>query len=125
MVSTIPNAMILYNPAVDTGDCANRVKNASQDRKAEISPCHHVRKGIPPTLIFHGTAASIVPFEHVERFTRLMKEAGNKCILVPFDNKEHGFFNGSVFRPGNGDGDFKITMDKGIEFLIELGYLQI
>ncbi|NIQ76054.1 MAG: prolyl oligopeptidase family serine peptidase, partial [Nitrospinaceae bacterium] len=57
-------------------------------------PCHHVRPGLPPTLVFHGTADKTVPFENAERFTRLMNESGNICELVPFEGRNHGFFNG-------------------------------
>lgn len=111
-VSSQPNAMVLYNPVV------------AFRRMAAISPIKHVRRGLPPTLIFHGTADSKVPFEIVEHFTKLMKDAGNTCVLVPFEGKDHGFYNGSHFRPRNGDIDFNITMEKSIDFLTGLGILE-
>lgn len=123
MISTVPNAMILYNPVIDTTEKGYGVSKVGQKRKTDISPAHHVRKGIPPTLIFHGTADKTVPFENVERFTKLMKASGNIAILVPFDNKGHGFFNGSFFRPKNSDINFNITMDKSFDFLTQLGFL--
>jgi acetyl esterase len=123
-ISAMPNAMILYNPVIDTTEKGYGMSKVGEERKTEISPCHHVRKGIPPTLVFHGTADTTVPFENVERFTKLMKDAGNKCRLVPFDKKGHGFFNGSFFRRKNGDNDFNITMDKSIEFLTDFGFLE-
>jgi len=122
-VSALPNAMILYNPVIDTTEKGYGVTKVGQDRKTEISPCHQVRKSIPPTLVFHGTVDKTVPFENVERFTKLMKDAGNKCMLVPFDKKGHGFFNGAFFKPENGDDDFNTTMVKSIEFLTELGFI--
>lgn len=122
--STVPNAMILYNPVIDTTEKGYGVNKVGQDRKTQISPCHHVTKGIPPTLIFHGTADATAPFENVERFTALMKEAGNNCVLVPFPEKGHGFFNGSFFRPKNSDDDFNTTMDRSIEFLKEIGFME-
>lgn len=123
-ISAIPNAMILYNPVIDTTEKGYGMSKVGQDRKTEISPCHQVRKGIPATLVFHGTADTTVPFENVERFTKLMRAAGNKCILVPFDKKGHGFFNGSFFRPKNGDDDFNTIMDNSIKFLSELGMIK-
>lgn len=122
-ISSLPNAMILYNPVIDTTEKGYGLARVGEERKTDISPCHHVRKGIPPTLVFHGTADTTVPFENVERFTKLMKDAGNKCILVPFEKKGHGFFNGSFFRPKNGDDDYNKCMGKSIEFLSELGFL--
>ena len=121
-VSSLPNAMMLYNPVMDTTEKGYGLRKVGKARKTEISPCHHVQKGIPPTLIFHGTADKTVPFENVERFTALMKEAGNNCVIIPFKGKGHGFFNGSFFRPKKGDADYDITMARSIEFLSELGY---
>ena len=65
-----------------------------------------------------------IPSNNAERFTRLMKEAGNECVLVPFEGKDHGFFNGSFFRKGNGDADYEVTMQRSIEFLKAHGILK-
>ena len=43
----------------------------------EISPCHHVKKGAPPTIIFHGKADTTVPYATAEAFAQAMKQAGN------------------------------------------------
>jgi acetyl esterase len=122
-ISSLPNAMILYNPVIDTTEKGYGLNKVGQSRKTEISPCHHVKPGIPPALIFHGTADNTVPFENVERFARLMKTSGNTCTLVPFAGKGHGFFNGSFFRAGNTDDDFNTTMEKSLTFLGKLGFL--
>jgi acetyl esterase len=122
-VSSLPSALILYNPVIDTTEAGYGLKAVTEARKTEISPCHHVRAGLPPTLIFHGTADRTVPFENVERFTALMRDAGNDCTLVAFEGKGHGFFNGSFFRPQNDDADYDMTMTRSIEFLSKQGYL--
>ena len=91
-VSSKPNALVLFNPVVDTtklGYGANRFG----DDPTVLSPVHHIRGGLPPTIIFHGTADTTVPFENVERFYREMLAAHNECHLVPFAGKKHGFFN--------------------------------
>lgn len=123
-ISSAPNAMILYNPVIDTTEKGYGLAKVGERRKTDISPCHHVREGIPPTLIFHGTADTTVPYENVRRFATLMKDAGNNCLLVSFNERKHGFFNGSFFRPKNGDADFNTTMDRSIDFLTELGFQQ-
>jgi len=119
-ISSIPNAMILFNPVIDTTEKGYGVEKVGENRKTEISPCSHVVYGISPTLIFHGTADKTVPFENVERFTRLMREKGNICELVPFKGKRHGFFNGSYFRKKKTDRVFNETMNTSLKFVKNL-----
>ncbi len=123
-ISSVPNAMILFNPVLDTTTKGYGAKNFKPEQQTDLSPCHHVRKDIVPTIVFHGTADKTVPFENAERFTRLMQEAGNQCELVSFEGKDHGFFNGSFFRKSNGDSDFDLTMKRSIEFLTSHGILK-
>jgi len=124
-VSSVPNAMILYNPVVDTTEKGLGVDRVGQDRKTEISPCHHVRAGLAPTLILHGTADKTVPFENAERFTKLMKEAGNRCELESFEGQGHGFFNGVFFRPKTKDTThYQRGMKASVDFLQSLGFIE-
>lgn len=67
----------------------------------------------------HGTSDPTVPFENVERFTKLMNDAGNTCTLMPFENAGHGFFNGSAFRKGSSNAKFDATMKQTVDFLTE------
>ena len=125
LISSVPNAMILFNPVLDTTEKGYGLKKVTEARKTEISPCHHVHSGIVPTIIFHGTADTTVPFENIERFTQLMKEAGNTCDLVPYVGANHGFFNGSYFRPKTKDTSaYESTLCKSIAFLSSLGYIE-
>lgn len=90
--SPIPFAMVLFNPVVDTGKKGygnEKVKG----REFEISPVHHIKNGVPPTLIMHGKDDTTVPYENVVRFTQTMKQAGNECKLVGYKKQNHGFFN--------------------------------
>ena len=122
-VSSKPNLMILYNPVLDTTAKGYGAKNFKPAQQTALSLTHHVKPGIVPTLLFHGTKDTTVPFENAERFDRLMGEAGNECVLVPFEGKNHGFFNGSFFRKRNGDDAFNETMKHGIKFLADHGFL--
>lgn len=123
-VSSIPNAMILLNPVLDTTAKGYGLSKVGEDRQTDISPCHHVRAGIAPTLLFHGTADKTVPFENAERFTRLMTESGNTCQLESFEGLGHGFFNGIFFRRKTKDtSHYARTMNVSVEFLKSLGYL--
>src|SRR5262249_44966147 len=128
-ISSVPNALALFNPAValaaaDGLSNVNREKlDSLKDRMGveprELSPLHHVAKGAPPTIIFHGKADSTVPFVTVELFTKAMTEAGNKCTLVGYDGQAHGFFN---YGRGNNE-HYEKTLKALDEFLVGLGYL--
>lgn len=121
-ITSKPNAMVLFNPVIDTTEKGYGASKVGADKTA-LSPCHHVKSGIPPTLVFHGTGDKTVPFENVQRFTRLMKEAGNECELVAFEGRPHGFFNSSWFRKSNTDEDYRHTMDKAVRWLTALGLI--
>ncbi|MFG0253933.1 MAG: alpha/beta hydrolase [Rhodopirellula sp. JB053] len=123
-VSSIPDAMVLYNPVIDTTAKGHGLTRVGEDRQTEISPCHHVREGLPPTLILHGTNDTTVPYENAERFTRLMNEAGNRCELVSFSGQGHGFFNSKSFRPRTKDiSHYERAMKSTEQFLESLGFL--
>jgi acetyl esterase/lipase len=122
-ISSVPNALILFNPVLDTTEQGYGARNFKPHQQTALSPSHHVRKGLPPTIIFHGTADTTVPFENAERFTRLMTAAGNPCTLVPFEGKGHGFFNGKLSRPSSDGVDYNLTVLRTIEFLTVRGYI--
>jgi acetyl esterase/lipase len=127
-IRSTPNAMALFNPAVvlapvgDFGKDSAKLQQMSQRTGVEpikISPYHHVRQGLPPTIIFHGRSDTTVPYESVELFTEAMHKAGNTCELCGYDGQKHGFFN-----HGRGDGAmYKQTLRRLDEFLSPLGYL--
>ncbi|HKJ80322.1 MAG TPA: alpha/beta hydrolase fold domain-containing protein, partial [Prolixibacteraceae bacterium] len=122
-VSSLPNAVVGYNPVFDTTDKGYGSEKV-RGRETEISPCHQVKANLPPMLNFHGKKDATVPIENAERFTQLMKEAGNKCQLITIENVDHGFFNGDFFRKGTGDKFFNLTMYDTDIFLTKLGYLR-
>lgn len=125
-VSSVPDAMVLFNPALNTTPQgwdekrgAGLVARFGTHAKA-LSPLHHVKKGQPPTLVIHGKADTTVPFAQAEAFTAAMKEAGNRCDLAAFDGQGHGFFNYA-----RGDiAMFIATTAAADRFLASLGYLK-
>jgi len=123
-VSAVPNALVLFNPALvlaplDGYKFDGNGKRVTEERfgtKPEnISPAHHVKKGAPPTIIFHGKADTTVPYVTAEAFTAEMIKAGNRCELVGYDGATHGFFNSIKWNE-----DTVKHMD---QFLKSLGYL--
>ena len=121
-ISSKPNALVLFNPAVDLLEFAKKRPSDERFKRArEISPLQHITRADPPCIIFHGTADSTVPFDSVERFNIAMKEAGILCRLVPFEGKGHGFFN--YGREKDND-SFKKTIAETDRFLTSLGFLK-
>lgn len=90
-VSCVPDALVLYNPVIDTSEAGFGYK-AIGTRWEEISPVHRVRAKMPPTLVFHGKNDRTVPFSGIERFVDEMKQRGNACQLMAFDGQGHGFY---------------------------------
>ncbi len=126
-VSTQSFALVLFNPLLDTTDTgyaplAKTLLSLNLDPVA-FSPAHHIRKGLPPAIMFHGTSDHTVKFENSERVCRLMNEAGNACELVPYEGQDHAFFN---FRNQAGDPNevFWDVVKRTDDFLVKLGCLK-
>jgi len=118
-VSSKPNAMALFNPVIDTSE-----KGYGYSRLKEkfelISPVHNVKAGVSPTILFHGTGDTTVPYANAKDFEERMKKAGNRCELVSFEGRGHGFFN---FGRGGGN-DYWTCIKAMDKFLASLGYLE-
>lgn len=117
-ISSKPVALVLFNPVLDTSENGFG-KDRIGERALELSPVHQVKPDRPPTLIFHGTADTTVPFENAQRFCMAMTNAGNTCRLLSFEGMEHGFFNAGR----HGNKPYSATVRAADEFLIGLGIL--
>ena len=117
-ISSKPNALVLFNPAVDTSSSPTFAAR-TPGRGQEGSPFHHLDGTLPPTVILHGTANAIVPYASVERFCAPAKELGRRCEVVAYEGAQHGFFN-----PPNADGKwYRETVLEMDRFLESIGYL--
>ena len=128
-VSVMPNALALFNPAVVLAPVDGSM-DMDDDRRAELtqrmgtdlvsmSPFHHIRTGLPPTIIFHGKNDTTVPFQSVRLFQERMLRLGNRCELMAYEQAGHGFFN--FGRENNIH--FVDSMMRLDAFLVSLGYL--
>jgi acetyl esterase/lipase len=122
-ISCIPDALVLFNPGTVMapfpgldlkGFGAGLDKAKFGCEPTEISPLHHVKKGTPPTIIFHGKADTTVPYATVEKFAEVMKAAGSRCELIGYEGQPHGFFNKAKYAE---------TLAATDAFLVSLGYL--
>jgi acetyl esterase/lipase len=61
------------------------------DLYAAASPVVGARSGMPPVLIVHGAADSLVPLDQSQRLARALAEAGVDYRLVVVPGARHGF----------------------------------
>lgn len=87
--SSVPNAMVLYYPVIDTSASGYGQQKIGAAWK-QLSPVDHVRPNLPPTLHFHGTADTVTPYAGAVEFRRRMKKSGNVCELVSHEGGVHG-----------------------------------
>jgi acetyl esterase len=132
IVSSRPNAVVLYNPVVDLaalkwmpGHAGLRPSSESprdetwQDRARRVSPIRYIRKGLPPTLLIHGDRDGCVPVDQSDRFAKLMQDAGNQIEYKRMMGWNHAFAI-----PGCGtDEQIAETLRMTDQFLTGLGYL--
>ncbi len=122
-ISSVPNALVLFNPCLITApiegvqwDGFGRITaDKAGCEPTALSPMHHLRKDLPPTLIVHGKADTTVPYNTVEAYTAAAKKLGNRCELIGYADQPHGFFNGAKYAE---------TLQAADEFLVSLKYLE-
>jgi acetyl esterase/lipase len=90
-MSTMPAAMVLLFPVIDTSAEIGYGNALLGERWKEIDPNSHVRSGLPPTITFHGTGDTVTPFAGAEKFHAAMKAAGNESELVVNQGGVHGY----------------------------------
>lgn len=56
----------------------------------QYSPIEHVRRDMPPFLLIHGTADTLVPFEQSKAMCARIRAAGASCELYPVAGAGHG-----------------------------------
>jgi acetyl esterase/lipase len=126
-VSSVPNAMILYNPAASF-DPATLIPGEKRGgnfgarmgvEPSKLSPAAHIDAKTPPTLIMIGTDDYLIG--GARQFADRMKAAGARCDLDLYQGRGHGFFN---LRPNKPSKDFYATTKSLDRFLTSLGYLE-
>jgi len=128
-ISSRPNAMALFNPALDLSAKAFNAEIDSERyqerlkrqgaKPDEISPTQHISKNTPPAIIFHGKEDPTVPYSQAEAFTKRMKEFNIPCTLDGYEKEKHGFFNYGR----NGNKAFVATLRQLDLFLVEQKFL--
>lgn len=117
-ISSIPNALVLYNPVIDNGPGGYGYERIN-DAYPTFSPLHNVKKGAPPTIIFLGTEDILIPVETAKYYQTIMKKVGSRCDLKLYKGEGHGFFNYRNFD------NYEQSVQETDVFLQSLGYLKM
>jgi acetyl esterase len=83
------------------------------------APISHLGRNLPPTVIFHGTADTTVPYADVEKFCTMARDLGSRCELFGYEGAEHGFFNAQ----NEGGKWYSETLLEADRFLTAIGFL--
>lgn len=119
-VSSRPDALVLFNPAVNTGRIGESRRAQFPGDAETLSPYHQVGENFVPALIMHGHDDTTVPYSDVVDFCDKVTRLAGSCKLVGYEQATHGFFN----KGRDNDRWFHPTVAEMDQFLTELGYLE-
>lgn len=92
-----PNALILYNPALDISSraavdsIATFVGKDIAEQGRAASPADYLSKDLPPTIIFQGTNDVLTPIATADTFCARARALKRPCELVRYPGAPHGF----------------------------------
>lgn len=93
--SPVPNILLVNAGVYDLTDDNTWIRKGLRDRNMdenlvkEISPNYLIKKGLPPTLIIHGTNDRNVPYSTAKEFVDKMKLEGNDIEFHSLDGAGH------------------------------------
>lgn len=114
-ISAKPNAMVLFNPALNIDELAAQ-RGAAQEAKTKaeaITPNRFIKAGVPPAIMFFGSDDALI--QGARGYLAKAKPLELKAELWVADGQAHGFFNRAPWS--------HVTAHKADEFLTSLGYL--
>ena len=124
----IPKGLILFNPVLDTTEdglshLSSLLNNPEfgkffKSSGIKISPLHHIRAGLPPTVIFNGEADTTTLPRIARDFQEKMKSDGNNCAVHFYPGENHGFFN----IRDKGDANCLDSIQKAEKFISEIKF---
>lgn len=116
-VSSQPNALVLYNPALGFGSQTKQLKPEQVKTLGAVISAWKVEPGGPPAILFFGTDDALL--ERARVFTEQMIAAGNRAELYTAAGQKHGFFNERNAGPWH-----DLVVRQSDLFLSSLGYLK-
>lgn len=113
-ISTIPQAMVLFNPVLSFEHEQMITRLGDNKHLArKISPTSHLDKNSPPALILFGTNDRLKAFG--DDYWKKAEEIGVRADKFLAEDQGHGFFNRSPW--------LERTLIAADKFLASLGYL--
>ena len=85
-VGILKNYKPAFGPRSDTPE-------GRQELGKEISPIYFINAALPPTLIIHGDADTLVPIQQAQSFVQRATEAGATAKLIVKPGAAHGWAN--------------------------------
>lgn len=115
-ISAKPNALVLFNPALNIDELAAQRKASPEDKaRAEaITPNRFINAKTPPAILFFGTDDGLK--SGADGYLAKAKPLGLRAELWTAAGEKHGFFNRAPWA--------QVTVKKADEFLVSLGYLK-
>jgi len=117
-ISSKPNLLLLNYPVIDNGPTGY----GPTDFRAQyltVSPLYNVDVGIPPCLVFLGTADNLIPVATARLFQQKMKDVGVESKLIFYQGNGHPIF---LYQKGKSANYYSI-LAQSEAFLIKYGYL--
>lgn len=113
-ISTIPQAMVLFNPVLSFEHemIIDRI-NGDKELARKISPTSHLDKNSPPALILFGTKDKLKIFG--DEYWKKAESLGVRADKYLAEGQGHGFFNNSPWQ--------ERTIIAADKFLASLGFL--
>jgi acetyl esterase len=84
-----PAALILLSAASDTSESGGQRSDRFAGHGLALSPQHQLDAHMPPVLMFHGDADSVVPYKYAVALDQKLRETGNDCEFVTLPGGAH------------------------------------
>ena len=120
----LPAALVLLNPVTDTKASGYGGPKRFSGKEARAIACSvpdQMPAKMPPTIVFHATGDTTVPYANSVAFRDKLVADGNRCELITFEGLGHAY-NSSKFGAAGKAADLKTRVDV-IEFLSTLDLL--
>jgi acetyl esterase len=85
-----PVALILVSPAADTSEVAGQRAERFAGHGNDLSATQQLDPRMPPVLLFHGDADTVVPYRYAVALDQQLRTTGNDCTFITIPGGGHG-----------------------------------